>query len=199
MRKFIFTNVWLNKSGSVSALVQQQEENPLALSTGKSSVSRSAVHTFTVEKAEQYLGVTAEQLAGTDAQNGMEIEVNAEDCFGIKLQIQVLEAAGTEAALALNIINRNKDGVIMGLDSAVKKTKDSEGNLVEVKHNGKLVYRKTRLIGFDPDAKDVRVDTTAAAPVAKLPETEAAEETAAPVAPAPKAKKTAPVDPEQIF
>lgn len=175
MRKINIVALWLNQSGSVSALCQERASNPLAMSTGSSDIVRSCIHTFSLEKAEEMLGVSAEALHGTNAKNTVSVDINAEEIFGMKLRIQVLEAIGQEDALKHGILSRNKTtGTIMGLEASRKLDRNTKQ---PVSANGRPVFRKTRLVPFE-GYEDVRPEYTVTAPVVPVPQPEHTEEDA---------------------
>ena len=173
MRKINIVAVWRNQSGSVSALCQERASNPLAMSTGSSDIVRSCIHTFSVDKAAEMLGISADALEGTDAQNTVSVDIDAEQVFGMKLRIQVLEAIGQDDALKLGILSRSKTtGAILGLEASRKKDRTSKQ---PVSAMGKPVFRKTRLVPFE-GYEDVRPEYTVSAPVVPVSEPENTEE-----------------------
>jgi len=170
---FKFVAVWPNQSGSASALCQEHALNPLAMSTGKSTISRSCIHTFSMEMVEKFLKVSADSVQAATKDEPLQIDVDAEEAFGIKLRIQVLEAEGQEKALELGILNRNKvTGEVMGLTANQKRNRETKDPVMS---NGKPVYRKTRLVSADSDSKDVLVATIAPTVPAEVPAATAEE------------------------
>lgn len=153
MRNIYIVAAWLNQKGSVSALCQEHALNPLAMSTGNSSINRSCIHTFSLDKAEEMLGIGADDLAGTTPKAALQLGTNgspgidAEKVFKMPLRIQVLEAIGEEEALKKGILNRNKHtGEIMGAEANHKKDRE---NREPVFYQGKAVYRKSMLAPND--------------------------------------------------
>jgi hypothetical protein len=117
-----------------------------------------------MDMVEKFLRVSPEAVNNASKDEPLQIDVDAEEAFGMKLRIQVLEACGQEDALKLNILNRNKvTGEVMGLSANQKRSRDTKEPVMV---NGKPVYRKTRLVAKDSDAEDVLV--TAVAPVAPV-------------------------------
>lgn len=159
MRKIQIVALWLNQSGSASALCQLHANNPLAMSTGGSSVVRSCIHTFSLEKAEEMLGISADELEGTDSKNTLDVSernLDAEVIFGMELDIQVLEAVGIASAIEKGILRKDKEGRVLYMSENQKKDRVTK-ELVTFR--GQPVFRKTRLMpkgtADDRDAMEV--------------------------------------------
>lgn len=155
MRNFYFVAVWLNKSGSASALCQEHAKDPLAVTTDKSSIVNSTIHTFKLELVERFLGITPDDLTGTDTKNKLDLSngqipgVDAEKALGMKLRIQTLEAVGEEEALKLGILNRDRTtGHVVISDGAQKRDRNTKEHVYV---NGVPVYRKTILRADDAE------------------------------------------------
>lgn len=168
MRKIQIVALWLNQSGSVSALCQLHANNPLAMSTGGSSVVRSCIHTFSVEKAQEMLGITEEDLEGTDSKNTLDVSdrgLDAEVIFNMELEIQVLEAVGIESAIKKGILRKDKEGRVLYIAENQKKDRETKN---PVTFRGQPVFRKTRLMpkgtADDRDAMEVAPARTASIP-----------------------------------
>jgi hypothetical protein len=159
MNKIQIVALWLNQSGSVSALCQLHANNPLAMSTGNSSIARSCIHTFSMEKCEEMLGVSADELAGTDSKNSLDVSernIDAEVVFNMQLEVQVLEAVGIESAIKKGILKRNPEGRVLYIAENQKKDRTTKQ---PVTYKGEPVFRKTRLMpkgtGDDRDSMDI--------------------------------------------
>jgi hypothetical protein len=149
---FKFVAVWPNQSGSASALCQEHALNPLALSTGKSSVRRSCIHTFSMDMVEKFLKVSPETVQAATKDAPLQLNVDAEEAFGMKLRIVVLEAAGQEEALKKKILNRNsRTGEVMGITANLKRSSDTKEPVMV---DGLPVYRKTKLVSADSSEQD---------------------------------------------
>jgi hypothetical protein len=172
-----FVAAWTASTGSISVLAQDKTPNLLALSTGKNTVSRSCIHTFSREMFEKLIPMpqeTRDAVYAADAKSAVQFEeIDACEIFNMNLKIQILEAEGQEQALTLNILNRDKvTGEVKGLTANVKKNRDTKE---PVYSNGKPVYRKTRLVPDTEEYKDVLI-TTVSDNKPNLPESEQTDE-----------------------
>jgi hypothetical protein len=174
--KIVATHAWTNKSASISVRLEDMTPNINAMSgTSKSSSARSCIHTFSVEKFEELFDMPQEDfdaVKSADAKNMHPIpHHNIGDMFSMALRIQIVEAIGVEEALKLAILKRDKNGVILGLENALKMRKNDAGQLEPVKVGGLQVYRHTILRPDSDDYKDIFVKSSVAPTAPQIPHT----------------------------
>jgi hypothetical protein len=176
-----FVAAWTATTGSISVLTQDKTPNILAMSTGKDSVNRSCIHTFTKEVFEAKIPMpqeTRDAVYAATKDNPVPIpETDASEVFGIPVRIQIIEAIGQEEALVKGILQRDKrTGQVLGLTSNVKRSRDTK-EIVMI--DGLPVYRKTKLVVDSPENR--KDDTVSGISPAKptLPDPVAGDEDSA--------------------
>ena len=129
-------------------------------------LTRTCIHTFSMELFLQNFPVKAEDMEATDSKNPFRFEdnglspINLEQIFKRPVKIQILETSDFSEAVKFGIINeKDASGNYLVRDNAYKLDRVTKQRVID--SNGNFVYRRCSL---RPDTKDYADITVSVAP-----------------------------------
>ena len=160
-------SAWVNGKGTVSVLCGIESDSLSAMSMGLTAkLTRTCIHTFSMELFLQNFPVKAEDMEATDSKNPFRFEdnglspINLEQIFKRPVKIQILETSDFSEAVKFGIINeKDASGNYLVRDNAYKLDRVTKQRVID--SNGNFVYRRCSL---RPDTKDYADITVSVAP-----------------------------------
>lgn len=156
-------SAWINGKGSVSILCGVESDSLSAISMGLTAkLTRTAIHTFSMELFVEHFAIEAEQLADSNSKNPFRFEeqglqpVNLKAIFNRDVKIQILETSDFAQAVKFQIINeKDANGNYVVRENAYKLDRTTKQRVMD--GNGNFVYRKCFLRPDTADYADVTV------------------------------------------
>lgn len=156
-------SAWINGKGSVSVLCGVESDSLSAISMGLTAkLTRTAIHTFSMELFVEHFAIEAEQLADSSPKNPFRFEeqglqpVNLKAIFKRDVKIQILETSDFAQAVKFQIINeKDANGNYVVRENAYKLDRTTKQRVMD--GNGNFVYRKCFLRPDTADYADVTV------------------------------------------
>lgn len=156
-------SAWINGKGSVSVLCGVESDSLSAISMGLTAkLTRTAIHTFSMELFVQHFAIEADHLADSSPKNPFRFEeqglqpVNLKAIFKRDVKIQILETSDFAEAVKFQIINeKDANGNYVVRENAYKLERTTKQRVMD--GNGNFVYRKCFLRPNTADYADVTV------------------------------------------